>query len=145
MGSCTSFANWNCCLCLLTVQANPFGWTASTHLRHKILCIVGIWAKGKSWVIFQVNSAAERRMETGNVLLTKARTGSPEDMWSTLLLVELHVGVKLLEMEQDGNVEMGIQCDGCLVELQVKQTFKKKKAVSSNSEYSVHSLFPFKS
>lgn len=30
-------------------------------------------------------------------------------------------------MEQDGNVEMGIQCDGCLVELQVKQTFKKKK------------------
>lgn len=44
-------------------------------------------------------------------MLTKARTGSPEDMWSTSLLVELHVDVKLLEMEQDRNVEMGMQRD----------------------------------
>lgn len=103
LGNCTSYANQNCCLCLLTVQANPFSRTASTYSRQKFLCMVGIWAKGKSWVIFQVNSAAERSLETASVLLTKARTGSPEDMWSTSLLVGLHVGVKLLEMVQDGN------------------------------------------
>lgn len=136
-GCCINSANGSCCLCLLTAQANPFSWRASTYSSQKFLCMVGIWAKGKSWVIFRVNSAVERSLETGSVLLTKARTGSPEDMWSTSLLVGLHVCVKLLEMLHNRNERDSGRGS---VELWVNQAFRKK-SFALNPESSVLSLF----